>query len=322
MTSSTWAFWLRIIQVIRLRPLTSSSTSGQSRRTSRQPERAVGSGARRHVLRGLGHSPGRRTDGRRHSARRRPGDSGQSAAAFGAADGATAGGGVSGFSREARAGSGAGAGVGVSRGLVCSGDGGARLAFGAVSSAFGRGDFGLRRSTVGGGRSGRTAAVPAGSAAAGGVRTAEPLFDAVEPGGEAQFESSAAGSSSRAQISSSCSRGATAPRISSSPSLTISAARVACTAPSRAACEPSRSATSGATSTRPLPAASGSAGDDHEVTQPVQEILGEPPRILSRFRRPCRPPEHAWRRRRRRAHRRPRRAGSRGCSRGATTAAG
>ena len=34
MTSSTCAFWLRIIQVIRLRPLTLSRTSGQSRRTS------------------------------------------------------------------------------------------------------------------------------------------------------------------------------------------------------------------------------------------------------------------------------------------------
>ena len=91
---------------------------------------------------------------------------------------------------------------------------------------------------------------------------------------------SAPGSSTRAQISSSSSRGAVAPRISVSPVATRSAARLSSAGPNRAACATSRSPWSSGTSISPVAGASGTRRDDHQVAQPAQQVLGEPPRVL------------------------------------------
>ena len=65
----------------------------------------------------------------------------------------------------------------------------------------------------------------------------------------------------------------------------------------------------------------GHRGDDHQVAQPAQQVLGEPARVLAGLDRPCRPRRTPPRRRRPRTRRRPRRAGCRGCSRAARSPA-
>ena len=103
---------------------------------------------------------------------------------------------------------------------------------------------------------------------------------------------SAPGSSTRAQISSSSSRGAVAPRISVRPSATRSAARLSSARPNRAACAASRSAWSSGHVDQPGRRRVGDRGDDHQVAQPAQQVLGEPARVLPGLDHLVDDPEH------------------------------
>ena len=104
---------------------------------------------------------------------------------------------------------------------------------------------------------------------------------------------SAPGSSTRAQISSSSSRGAVAPRISVRPAASRSAAR---TELGRA--EPGRLGDAAArpgppgTSISPVAGGVGHRGDDHEVAQPAQQVLGEAARVLAGLDHLVDDPEH------------------------------
>ena len=91
---------------------------------------------------------------------------------------------------------------------------------------------------------------------------------------------SAPGSSTRAQISSSSSRGAVAPLSSVRPSATSSADRLRSARPNRAACAVSRSPWSCGYVDQAGRRRVGDGGDDHQVAEPAQQVLGEPARVL------------------------------------------
>ena len=287
-SSATWAFWLSRIQVNRRLPLTSSSTSGQSRRTSVTVSSAPGAG-----VAGSGSEPSLVSSVSPPAGPRcRPGRSGPGRATPRAR------------LRRARARGWLGArpepvepgGLGPSTGSAAAWLPGCSRARWAVGPAPERSD--PRRSSPAAARAGR------------GGR------------GCPRSSTSAPGSSTRAHISSRCSRGAVVPRMSVSPSAITSAARVSSPAPSAAAWEDSRSAWSAATSTSPDGERVGHGGDDHQVPQPAEQVLGEPARVLADLDHLVHAGEHPTGVARRRRRRRTRPAASRGCSRAGPSPAG
>ena len=92
-------------------------------------------------------------------------------------------------------------------------------------------------------------------------------------------DASTPGNRMRAHMISRRSRGAVAPRMSVSPWLTMSAARVSSARPNRAAWPVNRSALSSDSSIRPRLAAR-YGRDDDQVSQPLEQVLSEPSRVL------------------------------------------
>ncbi len=103
------------------------------------------------------------------------------------------------------------------------------------------------------------------------------------------------GSSTRAQISSSCRRGAVAPRISVRPALTMSAARDSSAAPKWAACWRIRSSSSAGCSPRIAAGRVGHGVEDDQVAQPLEQVLGEPARVVAGLDDPVDDAEHRGR---------------------------
>ena len=155
----------------------------------------------------------------------------------------------------------------------------------AGSTLAGSGRVGSERAGSGRAAGGRGATARAGAASAGGALTA-PLTSRRRSSRSRRASTpslawSAPGSSTRAQISSSSSRGAVAPRISVSPAATMSAARLS-----------SIAAEAGRLGDQPLALVLGDVdqagrrgvghrGDDHQVAQPAQQVLGEAARVLA-----------------------------------------
>ena len=238
-TATTWAFWVRWIQVTRRRSLVASTMSGHRRRTStsdRPPPGAVDSAAP-EVAVGAWSRAGPPVAG--------------ACCPVASAGGFGSGSGVVG---QPWAGAGVGAGVGTGSGAAAAGAGRswAGTSAGAWWVAAGAAAAGAGR--AGAGRCAGWAAAGAGVPVTD-IRRSRRSRRAARP----SVPWSAAGRRTRAQISSSSRRGAVAPRISVSPAATRSAARVRSAAPNRAAWATSRSPASSETSMSPVAGASGTA---------------------------------------------------------------